>query len=311
MSEESKIWVSLSLLTLLVVFCFTGQYLSSVDTANVALSDSKSRLALIQDQLTKRKKFWAEKEQFVQKLKAETEKNATLLGLRDTLDQRFDKADSDLKQTLDSMREWVDRTRKNAPGTDLGEVKLASGKVLRGVKIRKVEDSGISFIHDDGVGSIPADQAPETLKEQYDLGPNALVPMIEKAQAALFQNPGEESIISPSMPAAPPPFVSSSPAPKASIKIDEAKIKRIKLRMAELDAAITSYTNLVSQYRKTAASHQELAQNAKYRGTPTTRHTENANKVLAQAAALESQMASMREERSKLAVELDFAVMGK
>ncbi|MCX6849896.1 MAG: hypothetical protein NTY98_13320 [Verrucomicrobia bacterium] len=310
MFEESKIWVTLFLVGLIISFSYYIHYQDTVDDANLALQQSQSRLASMKDLLSVKKKSWNEKERIVNKIKAEAEKNTTLLGAQETLGQRYNKADSDFKFALESMRESVERTRNNAPGTELGEIKLANGKTLLNVKIRKVDESGISFIHADGVGTMPSDQVPENLKEQYDLGPNALVSMIQQAQIALLQEAGTDgtnNLSSLEIPASSP---SVGPIAK-KITVDDSKIKSIKLRMAELDSRIANYNGLVAQYRTAAQSHQSLAEAAKYRGVPSTRHTENANKNLAQAALLENQKASLVEERGKLAVELDYAIRGK
>lgn len=311
MFEESKIWGSLFALFVVVSICFCAQYLTSVDAANTALRESEANLVALKEQLYQRRKYWNEKEQVVQQIQAESEKSADLLETQEILDQRFRKADSDLKYALETMVSAVERTRNNAPGTSLAELTLANGKVLRDVKIRKVDDAGISFIHSDGVGNIPSAQAPENLKEQYDLGQNALVPMIQKAQAALLQKPENENINNPTI--LPPEIVVTTPSKPSSTSaiVDDSKAKRIRLRIAELDSLIASYAPMVDKYRTSAASHQALARSAKERGTPTSRHTDNANKILAQANALEIQLASMREERAKLVVELEYALRGK
>ena len=312
MFEESKIWVTLVLVSLIISFSYYIHYQGTVDDANLALQQSQSKLTGMKDLLSIRKKAWSEKERVVNKIKAEADKNTTLLETQETLGQRYHKADSDFKYALESMRESVERTRNNAPGTELGEIKLANGKTLLNVKIRKVEESGISFIHADGVGTIPSDQVPENLKEQYDLGPNALVSMIQQAQTAFLQEPGTDGTNNTSIPPLEIPADSPSISPiSKKISVDDSKIKSIKLRMAELDSRIANCSSLVAQYRTAAESHQSLAKTAKYRGVPSTRHTENANKNLAQAALLENQKASLVEERGKLAVELDYAIRGK
>lgn len=312
MFEESKIWVTLVLVSLIISFSYYIHYQGTVDDATLALQQSQSKLTSMKDLLTLRKKAWSEKERILNKIKAEADKNTALLETQETLDQRFHKAESDFKYALDSMQEAVERTRNNAPGTELGELKLANGKTLFNVKIRKVEESGISFIHADGVGTIPTDQVPDNLKEQYDLGPNALVSMIQQAQTGLLQESGTEGTNNLSIPPLETPASSPSVSTMAKpITVDDSKIKSIKLRLAELDSRIANCASLAAQYRTAAKSHQSLAEAAKFRGVPSTRHTENANKNLAQAALLENQKASLVEERGKLAVELDYAIRGK
>lgn len=312
MFEEKKAWAALFLVGLIIAFSYYINYEDKVSVATSALHESKSQLTSLKELLPQKKKAWSEKERVVNKIKVETDKTTALLAEQDTLGQRYQKAESDLKYALDSMKEAVERTRNNAPGTELGEIKLANGKTLINVKIRKVEETGISFIHADGVGTIPTDQAPENLKEQYDLGPNALVSMIQHAQTALLEESGTDGTNNLSIPPLEIPASSPSASPMVKkITVDDSKVKSIKMRMAELDSRIANCASLAAQYRNAATSHQSLAEAAKYRGVPSTRHTENANKNLAQAALLENQKAGLVEERGKLAVELDYAIRGK
>ncbi|MBN8417972.1 MAG: hypothetical protein J0L73_03575 [Verrucomicrobia bacterium] len=311
MSEESKIWVSFFTLGILVSLCFAAQYLSSVDTANLALRETRDKLTYTQDQLSYKKKTWNEKEQVALKLQAESDKNTVLVKAQGVVDQRYHKADYALTDALQSMQASVERTRNNASGTELGELTLANGKALHAVKIRKVDDASISVIHADGSGTIPLELIPESLKEQYDLGPNALVPMIQGAQTAFLQEPAENAANNPPISMPEPPAISSSVGPVAKLTVDEAKAKSIRLKIAELDSRLSTYEGYAASYRSAARSHQKLAQTAKARGVPSTGHTANANKNLAQAASIESQMAAIREERAKLVIELEYAIRGK
>lgn len=309
MFEESKIWVSLFLVGLFISFGFGAHYLSSVDEANLALQESKSKLADMQEQVVLRKRSWDENERIINKLQAEENKNATLLKAKDVLDLRVIKAESDLKYALESMKTAVDKTRTNASGTEHAEITLANGKALRGVKIRKVEENGISLIHTDGIGTISVELLPDNFKEQYDLGPNALIPIIQKDLNNFLAKPEKGTEKKPPSPSPAP--ATPSHTPKAKSTVDDSKAKKIRLRMAELDARMASYASVLEKYQDAAASHRSLASSAMVRGQPSTRHTENANENLVQAALVERQMASMREERGKLVVELEYALGGK
>ncbi len=313
MFEESKYWILLLLVGILISLGYVTHYLNSVDEANLALQESKSKLSGMQEQLFHLKKEWGDREQAVSKVQIEADKNAKLLTAQEALEMRYRKTEGELKYVLESMKTSVEKARSNATGMELGEITLTNSRVLRGVKIRKVEESGISLIYSDGIGTPPLDLLPENLKEQYDLGPNALVPQIEKALTALLIKPKVES----RMEQMTQPVVQSSVIPQLDVPatpattVDDAAVKKIKLRMVELESQISSYVSSIKQFKETAASHQSLASSAKGRGQPSTRHTENANECLAKADALEKRVASLSEERKKLDVELEFATKPK
>ena len=305
MFEDSKGWLFLILTGVLISLGYGAHYLSAVDEANLALQESKSKLADMKEQVFLRKRDWDDREKAVAKVQEETDKTATLLKAQEVLDKRYLKDETELKYALESMKASVAKIRESAPGTDLGELALANGKVLQGVKIRKVEDSGISLIHSDGIGTIPLDMLPESLKEKYDLGPKALIPMIQKAQTAFLAKPSSSDLKPEPVINKPKPDATTKPATGA---IEDSKAKSIRLRMVELDSQIATYTKAVVQFQNAATSHQTLATNAASRGQPTTRHKENANENLVQAAAMERQLAGLREERKKLDIELEHAL---
>lgn len=311
MFEESKIWILLCLVGIFAAFGYGAHYLSSVDEANFALQESKSKLTDMHEMLLMRQNSWAENEQILNKIQNETDKNATLLKAKDIIELRYRKAESDLKYALESMKTSVERTRSNAPGTEMEEITLANGKTLRAVKLRKVEEQGISLIHTDGIGTIPLDLLPDNLKEQYDLGPNALIPMIEEAQTALLQKPEKDEVNKQPVSTSPAYTYTPASTPTPRNPVDDSKTKKIKLRMAELDSRITTYGKVLEKHQLSAANHQSLASNAQGRGQPSTRHTENANASLVQASAVERELATLREERGKLAIELEYAMDGK
>ncbi|MFN0080730.1 MAG: hypothetical protein ACKVY0_30035 [Prosthecobacter sp.] len=306
MFEESKAWVFIFIISLLIGIGYSAHYFSSVDLANAALLESKSKLAGMHEVLFLRRKVWTDIEKAGQKMRDAMGKNEELLKAKDILDKRYRTVDGDLKYVVTSMKTSVEKMRNDASGSELGDITLANGKVLRGAKVRKVEESGISLIHSDGIGTVTLELLPADLKEKYDLGPEALAPMLIAAQTSFLAKPSaNDANTKPKATAT----ASSAPIVEAPAKpsMDDTKVKAIKLRMAELDSRIVTYTKSVEQYRASAQNHQALAASAKERGQPSTRHTENANEELSKASQLERQAASMIEERKKLDVELEYA----
>ncbi len=306
MFEESKAWFFILIISVLIGLGYSAHYFSSVDLANAALLESKTKLAGVHELLHLRKKIWTDMESANFKVREAMGKNEVLLKAKDILDKRYRTVDSDLKYVVTSMKASVDKARNDAPGSELGDITLANGKVLRGAKVRKVEESGISLIHSDGIGTVTLDLLPTELKEKYDLGSEALVPKLIEAQTNFLANPTANDTNTKPKTAAAPASVPIVEEP-AKPSMDDAKVKAIKLRMAELDSRIVTYTKSVEQYRASAQNHQALATSAKERGQPSTRHTENANGDLSKAFQLERQTSAMQEERKKLDVELEYA----
>ncbi len=164
------------------------------------------------------------------------------------------------------------------------------------------------MIHSEGIGTIPVELLPENLKEKYDLGANALLPLIEKAHTSLLaKKDGKEQVVVKQPAAAPVAEPEDSAKLAANIARDD-KVKGIKVKIAQLDSQISSYAAMRDQYNRAAQGHHTLAANAQGRGTPSTRHTANANESLAQAAAVERQIEALREEQKKLRRDIEYAL---
>lgn len=179
MPTESKIWLLLILFGLFIGIGYTAHYLTTVDKANLALIEKAARLESTKEMLALRKQNWEKMEKLVSKTHEMAAHYDVLIKAKDVLDLRYRKIESEIKYASESIKNAVGKARATAPGTELGDVMLANGKVLRNAKVRAVEESGMSFIHADGIGSTGLDLLPTELKERYDLGPDALVPQME------------------------------------------------------------------------------------------------------------------------------------
>lgn len=189
MFEESKAWVLVFVVGVLIAIGYGTHYITSVDSANAALIESKDKLADLSEILVQRKKSWAGLEKINALIRQDVEKNEVLTKAKEVLDKRYRSVDSDLKYTVESFTTTVEKICNNAPGTDLGDITLANGKMLRGAKVRKIDETGISMIHADGIGNVTTDLLTAELKEKYDLGTDALLPILQDLKTAFLAKP--------------------------------------------------------------------------------------------------------------------------
>lgn len=306
MFEESKAWLFIFIIGVLIAGGYGAHYLSSVDSANAVLIESKSKLAGVQEMMGQRKKMWDTTSELLAQAREVAEHGSVLAKAKELLDKRYRIVDSDLKYAVDSMRSSVERIRESAPGAEVGDVNLVNGKVLLAAKIRKVEESNISFIHSSGIGTVTVDLLPNEILEKYDLGSNALLPQIEAAQARFLGTAESTNVaVAPAAAATSAAKTSSPTSTPAGPNVDQQKA--IKLKIATLESRIETQTTSVARIRETASQHQMLATQAKTQGKPSTRYTADANSTLVQAQQMDTHLAAMREELKKLRVELEFA----
>ncbi len=193
MPTESKIWLLLIMFGLLIGIGYAAHYFTSVDNANYAMLEQTSRLESVKETLATRKGSIERMEALGVKNRELAAHHEVLLKAKQVLDTRFRKVEGEIKYAAESIKNAVDKARSNAPGTELGDVTLSNGKVLRNAKVRAVEADSISFIHADGIGMISADLLPAPLIEQYDLGAGALVPQMEQMRDAVLKGTAQKT----------------------------------------------------------------------------------------------------------------------
>lgn len=190
MLTSPKFW-----LLVLIVGGLGGYYYhdhtSKLKASELAVQEVTSRLA-------SQRSLIAQKKAFLQQRRDTMEKNQVLLKAKDILDKRLDKINADLAQNTETFKTAVENARSAAAGKELGDFTLTNGKLVRSAKIRKVDESGISLIYADGVGTVAVDLLPENLKEKYDLGANALIPKLITAVTAFKTSPPEAALRSKS-----------------------------------------------------------------------------------------------------------------
>lgn len=189
MFEDSKAWVFLVIFTIVVGVGYGAHYLSSVDSANATLLESRNKLAGVNEILVQRKSLWADLEKTGNLIRQEMAQNEVLLKAKDVLDKRHQSVESGLSKAVTEMKAAVEKNRAAAAGTDLGDLTLNNGRILRGAKIRKLEESGVALAYADGIGTIPLSDMPENLIAKYDFGPNAVMPGVIKAQTTFLAQP--------------------------------------------------------------------------------------------------------------------------
>lgn len=231
MLTSPKFWL------LLLIACAVGyggynDYTQKLKSAESSLQESSAKLTSLHNLI-------AQKKALIQQKREDMENNQALLKARDILDKRLAKINEELAESAKSFKAAVEKARNDASGKELGDITMTNGKLLRGVKIRKVDETGLSLSYADGIGTASVELMPENLQQKYDLGANALVPKLMTALAAFqstassgavtAKNQGPE--VKPSNNAATPSVASAppgTPAPAEGASFDARCLVIIK-----------------------------------------------------------------------------------
>lgn len=164
-----------SIILTIVGSAYSGvQYYRNVTKAETDVLAMRSQLAEAQLLNERQKLDWGKIEALQTRAVQAREKKVSLLKEKDDLEKKFRLLEGEFKYLVQSTRDAVEKARTAAVGQVYPELKLADGKVLKSATVRKVDDRQISFMHADGIGSVPLEMLPEELRNKFDMGTRSL-----------------------------------------------------------------------------------------------------------------------------------------
>ncbi|MBE2286104.1 MAG: hypothetical protein IAE77_21795 [Prosthecobacter sp.] len=307
MFENSR-WFFIAVVAAIIGIGYAASYLSSVDSANAMYEEAKTKLASLEEIATQRQKAVLELQNSATQIREQQEKGAVLLKAKEVLDARVRKIEGEFRDMTATIKVAVERARNEAPGKEVGDLTLANGKTLRSVKFRKLDESGASLSHADGIGSVPLDQLPAEMLEKYDYISSPLLAALTDGEKAFAESGNPASKDDKKKPAVTTVArTAPSSPPTEEPKVDEAKLKALRLKIASVESSIATAQSTAASYQQQASDQYTNGDIAKARGTPATRYWAAAQQAAQQAQVYKAQVESLKAEKRKLEIELEFA----
>lgn len=187
--NESRACAPIFVLLIIISGVFTLAYFDKVDKAAAALETAKVQagqslgsLRATEQMLAARTALKQENQAFLTRLQlAERRLNAAEKIIA-TADNKQLLIESDLRNLVDSVKGITAQRLEAIKETVLHELQLKSGKILRNVRLRKFDDALCSFVHSDGIGSMPMSELPLDLLEQLNIGPESILGRLHQFQ---------------------------------------------------------------------------------------------------------------------------------
>lgn len=228
--EDGRFWPPILVLLLVVGSLFAFRYMEQVDVANGALVDAKLALEQTKESLAGRREMWKAVEAASLKLSRAQQKTKEAATIQNEADKKERLVEGDLKYTIKSFKEAVEKVRADAVGTDIPELVLLNGKTLKGAKIRKAESASISFLHAEGISSASVNDLPRDLVDKFDMGTSSITVQLEQLESNISNN------------------VASTPAASESPELLALR-KRIAQLTIQIDSASTHKDKLETEVK--------------------------------------------------------------
>jgi hypothetical protein len=180
--NESRAGAPIFVLLIIISGVFTLAYFDKVDIAAAALETAKVQagrslgsIRATEQMLAARTALKQQNQAFLTQLQlAERRLNAAEKIIA-TADNKQLLIASDLRNLVDSVKAITAQRLEAIKETELHELQLRSGEILRKVRLRKFDDALCSFVHSDGIGSMPMSELPLDLLEQLNIGPESIL----------------------------------------------------------------------------------------------------------------------------------------
>lgn len=157
-----------------------------IDKAKTELEELRPELSQTKESLAYSKDAWEKYAALKIKADQAAATTAALKQQQETGEQNLKTALSEFTVMAASMNDAANKVRTNEAGLTFPEIKLADGRILTNAKVRKIEETQVSFMHSAGMGTVPASQLPPALLEQFDLGASSLTGAIDVTAAGLI-----------------------------------------------------------------------------------------------------------------------------
>jgi hypothetical protein len=226
--DENKAWAPIIVLLVIMSGAFVLFYFDKVDKAAAELD-----VSMLQFQQAKAA---LESQQRLQSTRAaQAEKSKSLLLQIQSAEARLAEAEKkqdaaeskrrliegDLRYLSEAVRKQAETTLERIAETEFPEIRLSSGRVLKNVRLRKLDDTRCSFVHSDGIGTAMLSELPADLLERIDVGPAGIAIRLKELEVELG--------------------LVAQPAQTAS-NGSSTRLEMVRRRMAELESRIASTT---------------------------------------------------------------------
>ena len=274
--ENAKFWPALIMLALAVGGIFAFRYFEIYDKANSAAIDARSAVNIATEGMNLRKDMWGRVGTLIQEVAEANDRHQKAQGEADTKERLVT---GDLTYLTKAMKEKVASVRMDATKTDIAAVSLRNGKTLRNAKIKKVDDVSATFLHSDGIITVPVGDLPVELVERFDLGSESIVAQLE----GLERDIGSKVDI--------------------PVVVDDSNLIGVRKRMAQINVQIEHATKHKDKLEKEVTDYSEEMKKAESNGIPTTTLSGMRDIAEGNAGMARIQLRQLQTELEKLKVE--------
>lgn len=273
----------LGALMFIICFAVVVTYYFELDSKRkdwaMAQADVKSlerALGNMETQVAKARKSFEEEEaqtSAVQKLIAS---KAELLTAVEELEKRRENAVAAYKRSVQDIR-------NAAVGTNWPDFTQGT-KTLRGVRIRSITDTEVTFSHDEGVAKLNKDTLPDSVRDRFRI---ELFPMLPEPPPQKMDAEGL-AVLNPEEP------IPAAPAP--SVPLDATASAKLQIEIDAHQLRINALERNRQEWLNRASAHRGQARDARFYGRPSYSFNQQAMQAEQNADLTAAQIEKIRRE---------------
>jgi hypothetical protein len=245
---EGRIWAMLGALMFIICFAVVVTYYFEIDSRRKDWSTAQADLKSVQRALGNMETQVANARKSFEEAEAETSAVQKLIATKSELTDAVAALENQRQNAVAAYKRSVQDIRSAAVGTNWPDFTQGT-RTLRGVRIRSITDTEVTFSHDEGVAKLNKDTLPESVRDRFriELFPMLPEPPPQKmdAEGLAALNPQEAA------PAAPAPSVPKDATASAKLQIE---IDAHLLRISALERNRQEWLSRASAQRSQASA---------------------------------------------------------
>lgn len=246
---------------ILFIGCFAAgvTYYFEMDAKRKDWATAQADLKNVQGAVTVMEAHVATARRNFEEVEADTSTVEKLLASKSELLAAVAKLQEKQKAVVEAYKQTVKDVRSAAVGTTWPEFTLGT-KVYRGIRIRSVSDSEVTFAHDEGVAKLGKDTLPEEVRDRFRI---EVFPMLPEP-------PSEKGVEAQAVAAVMPGAV-SAPTPvgvEPQIPADANALDKLQVEIDTHQQAIATLQMQQQEWTRRAQEYRQQASNASFAGRP-------------------------------------------
>jgi hypothetical protein len=283
---EGRVWAMLGAFMFIVCFAAVVSYYFEIDSRRKDWASAQAEVKAVTQALINMESQAENARKSFEEAEAETSGVQKLIASKGELKTAVEALQKKRKAAVEAYKQSVQDIRNAAVGTSWPEFSQGT-RTLRGVKIRSITDTEVTFSHDEGVAKLNKDTLPEAARDRFRI---ELFPMLPEPPA----KDASEGLATLTTPEGAPMPAPAGAAPQ--IPADATAQAKLQIEIDAHEQRISTLNTHRQEWLRRARTFRSQASDATFNGRPSYSFNQQALQAEQNADLTSAQIEKIRKE---------------